>query len=715
MRGPTYHVSPRGDDSNVGTSALQPLATIGAALSSVRYSRQREGSDVVSVIKVHGGDYHLDEPIKLGPLDSHLRIESAGDGVPTFSSGIQIKNWSRSLVDGKEAWISDVSDLLEEVGEWRSLFVDGERRPRPRLPKAGHFWIESAPGSDPHPDRVQLFGSENQFVAAQGDFREWQNIRDIDVVVSHFWIDSRLPVASYNPGTRLVTTQRHAVFTLVDSWSGRYAKYHLENVGEALSEPGEWYLDKTNRTLTYMPNPGEHPSFTEVMVPRVCQLLRIDGELANPVQDVTVQGLAFECTDWTQPEGYGVFFDPYAPRVAWRKRDSFDHFRKQTPLADELEWGNTPQAALHVPGVVLLHQARNCTLYGCTIRHGGWYAISMYEGCQHNRVERCHLHDLGAGGIVADGSANEDLPELWTCNNHFLENSIHDTGHVWPSACGIVTANSARNCISYNEISDVTYTGISVGWVWGFGTSISRGNVIEGNHIHHLALRAGLSDLGGIYTLGVQPGTEVRGNYIHHIDSAVYGGQGIYLDEGSSLITVVENVVHDCSTHALCEHFGRGNVVESNVFAHCGSVPKGKADDDSVGSLMTFSRLEGAHRELDWPPSQTTVRRNTLLSSGTPMLLDEMCLLDDCHVVFESNRYWDKSSAAPQIVLSQPFARFRKDGDPKATRLSFNEWQSKGMDKEGELSDPGEIVVPAAVGPLGPVGAESQDGMCRKL
>ncbi len=691
----TFYVSPSGDDARDGITPGTSVATVEAALRSRRSLGLSEAR-----IEIASGEYALSEPIRLGPSDGNLLIESDGAGTPVFSGGVEIEGWEIVESNGRVAWTADVSGLLAEIGPWRSLFVEGARRPRPRLPKAGHFWIESAPGSDPQ--NVVLFGNENRFVSAPGDFQPWRNLEDVDVVVSHFWIDSRLPVASFDPETRLLTSSRHAVFTLVDSWSGRYAKYHLENVAEALTEPGEWYLDRALGTLTYLPLPGEIPETTRVVVPRLRQLLRIVGEEGRPVENVTVRGLAFEHADWSQPEGYGVFYDPETPREGWTQRDSFDHLRIQTPDWAEHEWGNSPQAALHVPGALHLAHARGCALEGCTVRHVGWYGVSLYEGCQSDRVERCHLHDLGAGGIVADGASSP--PHRRTEGNAFVDNRIESAGHVWPSACGIVTAHSAGNQIAHNEICDVTYTGVSVGWVWGFGENVSRDNRIEANHIHHLALRAGLSDLGGIYTLGVQPGTVVRGNHVHHVESAVYGGQGIYLDEGSSLILVEGNHVHHCSTHAFCEHFGRGNVVRNNVFALCGGGSTKLPDGSSAGSLAMFSRLEGEQRSLAWPPRITKVEANLWLAEGVPIILDEMALLDDSHVEFEGNRYGDVRSS-PVLLRCRLWERFKRPDRSAAYDLGFAEWQSRGMDMGGRVEDSGPMPPPPDAGPRSRVGA----------
>lgn len=331
-----------------------------------------------------------------------------------------------------------------------------------------------------------------------------------------------------------------------------------------------------------------------------------------PIRNTGFRNVIFQHSDWHQPEGFGVYYDPTRQRHQWRIRDSFKRFRHQANCPDAREWANTPQAALHVPGAVHMECAHHCFIDGCTIRNVGWHAVSMYEACQGNVITACHLHDLGAGGIVADGGDHLAPIQYRTGKNTVTDNLIENTGHIWPSACGITFANSFANQIIHNELTDLTYTGISVGWVWGFGENVSRDNRVEYNNIHHLAIRAGLSDLGGIYTLGIQPGTVIRGNHIHDIENSAYGGQGIYLDEGSSFMLVEQNLVHHCASHAFCEHFGKNNLVRDNLFLLCGD--KKDSTGQPAGSVAMICRVLTRNASIPWPPRTTSLYRNVFLT-----------------------------------------------------------------------------------------------------
>jgi hypothetical protein len=116
-------------------------------------------------------------------------------------------------------------------------------------------------------------------------------------------------------------------------------------------------------------------------------------------------------------------------------------------------------------------------------------------------------------------------------SNVIADNDIHDLGLIYAPAVGIWALQSGQNQIIHNHVHDLCYTAISVGWAWGYGPNQSNGNLIAFNHLHEIGKNM-LSDMGGIYTLGEQPGTVIQLNLIHDISSFTYGGWGIYMDDG---------------------------------------------------------------------------------------------------------------------------------------------------------------------------------------
>jgi len=195
-----------------------------------------------------------------------------------------------------------------------------------------------------------------------------------------------------------------------------------------------------------------------------------------------------------------------------------------------------------VPGVIDARDARHCALVDCTVEHVGYYAVGFRAGCRDSRVVGCTRADLEAGGVKLDGVNVTHPRDRWVRGNRVTDCEIRDGGRVFPEGVGVFARHSRATTIAHNHVHDLFYTGISVGWTWGFADCVERNNRVERNHVHDIG-RGLLSDMGGIYTLGVQPGTRVAENLIHGVERFDYGGKGIYPDEGSSHLTVQDSVV----------------------------------------------------------------------------------------------------------------------------------------------------------------------------
>ncbi|MEM1211572.1 MAG: right-handed parallel beta-helix repeat-containing protein [Planctomycetota bacterium] len=680
----TLYVSPQGCDSWHGHLAEPaangmdgPLATLSEAVKRVRHLREQRHSAGQVVVRVAAGRYPTKRPIEIRPEDSGIRFVAEGEAV--IDGSIGITGWSVEQVNGRPCWVTDVGALLTAVPQPRSLFANGERRPRSRYPKQDWLTIRDAPDV---PETFDLFDGASRFIAAQGDFDEaWRNPTNIEAVINHLWIEERMPVSHYDAAQRMVTSTHRSIFTLRNhEWMGSTpcAKYFWENVFEAMSEPGEWYLDRDAERLYYLPKEGETPENTDVRLAVATQVIRLHGdwETGKTVRGVRFEGFTFAHTDWFPSEGWGRWWDPQTPEHTWPTKDSFRHFNTNNLEKRSMNTGTRfaamPQAAHDLPGAVSLEAAEDCAFVGCTFRGLGFYAIDVRGACRGVRVERCRIDDIGGGGVKIDGADLHGDPRLRTGHAYVGDCTITRCGRVYPSAIGVAILHAANNTVEHNEIADQFYSAISVGWTWGFEQALCQQNLIQYNHLHHIG-HGRLSDMGGIYTLGCQPGTILRGNHIHHIESGHYGGWGIYLDEGSAFMRVEGNLVHHTGSQAFNEHWGRQNIITDNVFALAGS------------ELVQLCREEHGG-QYHYPPQRCTFLRNVLLTDGGAVFKDAMTYFEAGVLVSDLNLYWDLSAQAePTLWNYEPWDMLGKD----ARTIGLSEAREQGMDRHSMVADPG--------------------------
>jgi hypothetical protein len=258
-------------------------------------------------------------------------------------------------------------------------------------------------------------------------------------------------------------------------------------------------------------------------------------------------------------------------------------------------------------------------------------------GCQHNRVAHNHLHHLGAGGVRLGDGADPATPSQASAWNEVDNNWIHHGGLLYQAAVGVWIGRSSYNTVSHNDISDLYYTGVSLGWSWGYAESSANHNIIEFNHLHHLGKRL-LSDMGGIYALGIAPGTILRNNLIHDVYSFNYGGWGIYPDEGSTDLLIENNVVYNTKTGGFHQHYGRENRVINNIFAF--------AEEDQI-----MRTKEEEHISFFFEHNIVYYNNGRLLGSNWK----------NGHFRMDQNCYWD-ASKSPVMFKENDFDAWRKLG-----------------------------------------------------
>jgi len=501
-----FHVELKGDDANPGT-AQKPFATVERAVDALRGVRKASAEPVA--IRIGAGRHELARSIRLSASDTTgpVVFEGAGQGKTILSGGRVVSGW-RIGEDGR-SWVARLPDVSNGVWRIEQLWVNGRRALRPSLPRGDWFYAAGrAPGAtNSLPDR---------FTAEAGDISdEWLDITNgVELIAAHGWNITRTRIKSYDPVTREVRLAAGRGGYMRD-FNAKSA-YRLENVKAAFTEPGEWYCDHAAGTLSYMPRLWEMPKDVEVVAPRLSCLFEIKGEGTKRACGVALRGLT----------------------LAY--------------VGEPLAGGGTTyhQTSVEAGSAVTVERAERVVVERCAVRHTGGWAVKFGEGCADCAVRDSELFDLGAGGVAIGSKNVRRGAQGWTHGCRVERCLIAGYGRVQPGATGVAILLSGGNTVARNTIRDGYYSGVSVGYAWGWGNDAAGGNVVEGNHIYDIG-RYFLSDLAGIYTLGEQPGSVLRGNLIHDVTRGKYGAHGIYFDDGSASLVVSNNVVTRASEGAV--------------------------------------------------------------------------------------------------------------------------------------------------------------------
>lgn len=607
-----------GNDSNQGTKE-QPFATLNRAVERSRELRklsQQPGQvDIIAL----DGEYFMMSPLELGVEDSGIpgsvmRIRADEGTKPLFRGGARIIGFVKV---NEKLWRAFVPQVAWNDSYFEQLYVNGRRAVRARTPNEGFYFIKDVSetvlvkGDDRFPRfAVQKIMLDSLDASLFKSFSS-QDFEDALITFYHKWDNTRKRIKFFNSKESAIYTDGPGM----KPWNSldKQTRYFVDNYKGALDAPGEWFLERSGY-LYYIPLPGETPENTEIYAPVISEFIRIRGESVNrKVSNISFENLAFEMAGYKTPQD-----------------------------------GNEPaQAAAPIDAVVTLDFADNIQFINCEIAHNGTYAFWFRRGCSSCSLNLCYLHDLGAGGVkIGETVIRPDTNEI--SKNIIIDNNIiRDAGHVFPCAVGIIIFNASDNKLTHNEIADLRYSGISVGWVWGYSPSPSKRNMIEYNHIHHLGWGE-LCDMGGVYSLGASEGTTVSNNVIHHVYSFDYGGWGLYTDEGSFGITEENNLVYACKNSGFHQHYGKENIIRNNIFAL------------NIRSQLQATRIE-EHRSISFTNNIIYFDKGTLLSSNWHKF----------NLLTDYNCYWDTRTR-----------------DIKFADKSFAEWQKTGKDIHSIIADP---------------------------
>ena len=571
-------ISPKGSDFNDGTRQ-SPKATLTSALRQAREWRRTEDNRIQGGITIYmeGGTYAFHEPVFIRPEDSGTKesptiIRSVDDEKVILSGGISINGWKKQ---GK-VWVADVPAFNGRPLDFRQLWVNGKKAVRARdvedFEKMNRICSVDEKNEILYVPAVSI----RRLIDNKGNLKA----KYAEMVLHQMWCVANLRIRSVEVQGDSAAIRFHQPESRIQfehPWprpmvttNGHNSAFYLTNARELQDVPGEWYHDIDARKVYYYPREGEKMQEAEVIVPAVETLVQVEGTLDRPVCHIRFEKITFSYTTWMRPSEKGhvplqagmYLTDGYRidPKM---QRNYLNH------LLDNQGWLGRPAAAVRVVA------ARQIDFERCRFEHLGSTGLDYEEAVQGGVVRGCLFRDIAGNGLLVGSfspAAHEthlpydpaDRREVCTqqhINNcYFTEIGNEDWGCLAIAAGYVGDVN-----IEHNEISEVPYSGISLGWGWTQTVNCMRNNRVHANLIHHYAKH--MYDVAGIYTLGSQPKSYVTENCVHSIYKPGYVHDPnhwfyLYTDEGSSFITVRDNWTE--GEKYLQNANGPGNVWENN-------------------------------------------------------------------------------------------------------------------------------------------------------
>lgn len=521
----------KGNDNNQGTFD-NPVQTLTRAQELIR--EKTDGMTEDLKVYLRGGTYVLADTVMFTSADSgkngHNVIWSAYDNEEVIiSGGTSITDWTK--VDGdKNIWKAPAKGI-----ESRDLYVNGKRATRAR----GEL-------------KAYEFTKKYIYVNAEGLPTSFARPKDLEVVFARKWkwciehVNSIREDDEYENCQRIKITDEsynslktNLTGAAIDAEGMRDGVRYIENAYELMDEPGEWYLNTEEDQIYYIPQDGQDMNNIDTVLGRLENLFVINGEQGNPVKNITFTGLTFQYTTWLKPN--------------WA--DGLQTFQASAIINPEDVWDREwiPETGSAVFGKYV----DNINVVENHFKELGNAGVHLGRSTKNSSITNNKFENLASGALLlGDVKYQDHLPvqEDLTENNKIMDNYITNVGETYRACTGILVGFTKGTKVEYNTVKNLPYTGISVGWGWGYNDFDENkefmlgNNSISYNYIENVLTEPALIDGGGIYTLGRQDDSVITGNYVDGVHNE-YGG--IYLDEGSCGFTITNNVLTNCTRNWL--------------------------------------------------------------------------------------------------------------------------------------------------------------------
>ncbi len=516
--------------------------TLEEALQKARIMRLHGDADKFT-LRLKSGIYRLNAPIVIRPEDNGVTI--VGDSKAEISGGIRIENWHR---EGK-MWWAQVPRFNGRPLLFRQMWVNGQKADRARDVK----------NFDDMYRILSLNKQKEEIYVPAAAVKKIAKSDGVEMVIHQMWCTANLRIKGVKmlgDSAALTFHQPESHIEFRQPWpqpmvtsDGRNSAFYLANAKALLDEKGEWWLDEKAERVYYIPRDGENMNSADVEVPALETLVEVLGTLDNPVSNVTIDGVSFSYATWLRPSFYG--HNPLQAGMymteAYKIRPQISRPNGDHKL-DNHGWVGRPSAA------VTVNHANNIHITNCTVMHCASTGIDFNENVVGGEVSRSLVEDCGGTGILVGtfGPAGHEAHQPYdptdrriACSGCLIANNIitNVTNEDWGTV-GIGAGYVRNIIIRNNEISEVSYTGISMGWGWNQQIGVMGNNRVERNLIHHYAKH--MYDVAGIYTLGSQPHSFIQENTVRDIYTPPYAHDPnhwfyLYTDEGSNGITMRNN------------------------------------------------------------------------------------------------------------------------------------------------------------------------------
>ncbi len=620
------------DDNNDGSLA-HPYSSLQQALDHIERDYHRGYNSTRRITINLYPTHHFVNTIRFTQAHSHTRLTTMNATdiayyeelatrehryrrlpMASISGGIPVTGWTPI---GNNTYKAVVTQSIFV----NQLFINNKRVVRTRVPtNYSEYLYYAAPLKDPTQARYGF-----QYVSGQFDYK---SLVDAMVIVYHSWTESHHYI------DHLITTNNTILFTNPSgSPIGTYVaqgqrRFHIENLCEALISNSFCFVNET-KTVYLMTDGSYDPTKSEIItsVNETVVSLASD-DINNPVKDIIIDNVAIQHGAWN---------------------------------IGRTESAESASAAFLTSVALFIANATSILISNVEISHTGSYGIRIKEGTTQINVINSLVTDTGAGGIwIGDRSTDMSLSPN---SNKIISNDIGYGGNVFPCGVGVLIHRATDIVIADNTIHHLRYNGISVGQ-GGYVDPSAKNIIIQGNYVHTIGQHI-LCDQGGIYTLGVQPGTIITGNVVKNIFSYAVFMWGIYLDDGSSEILVSNNVVYNTGWSALFHHWGSNNTIINNVFARASLLPPPHTNDSIPDGNV---RIEKAEDHTSW-----TYTRNIVYDMFQGANHSAFTSNPGVIASFSDNIYYNPFGT-PLLFGSQ--------------QLSFAEWQKTGQDNGSMIADP---------------------------